>query len=117
MPFYQPLKASCKKAWNEYREVKDLIDNASPEAKRKYTCFSEFKRIFEESNLSELLKEALLCILDNMANYTEGIFLEISPRNAKVGKDGQLILLDIVGVSDKLEEYWKKRGEQNDHFM
>lgn len=109
MPYYQPLKATCKKAWKDYKEVKDLIDNASYVARQKYTCFSGYRGIFEESNLSELLKDALLCILDNMPNYTDQIFLEISPRNAKVGKDGQLVLLDIVGVSDKLEEYCNKK--------
>lgn len=103
MPFYYPLKASNKKAWSQYKAIKDIIDTMPYYKKEKHVCFESYEQAFQESTLDKELKEGLISLVSNMANYTDCIFLEISPRNAKVDSEGNLILLDIIGDTKSLE--------------
>jgi hypothetical protein len=113
MPYYKPLKASEKEAWKQYKALKEAIDSVPYQERQKYTCFAGYKKaILDCPSISWNLKEACLCIVENMQSYTDCIFLEISPRNAKVDENGKLILLDIVGISDELEKMRKKKKER-----
>jgi hypothetical protein len=109
MPFYNPLKAENKIAWYQYKQVKKAIDSMPWEDRQKYKCFEGYKKAFENCDIPETLKEALDILVSEMQNYTDHIFLEISPRNAKVDSEGNLILLDIIGDSVELDKIRKRR--------
>jgi hypothetical protein len=106
-PFYYPLKASNKKAWGQYKAVKQCLEAVSFQEREKYKCFEGFKNALYCLDIDPEIIEAINTLLDNMANYTDHVFLELSPRNVKVDGNGELILLDIIGDTNELN---KKRG-------
>lgn len=110
MPLYHPLKASNKVAWKQYKEVKKSVESLDFWDKREYVCFDNYKKaILENDKILPEIKHDLVLLIDNMSNYSSGIFMELSPRNVKVDKQGKLIFLDIIGDSDKLKKAWEKR--------
>ncbi len=104
MPYYRPLLAQNKVAWSQMKSIDKIMQSVPFEGRKKYICFENFLDAFKKSTLPEELKEALHTIVESMMNYSEHIFLEISPRNAKVDGNGNLILLDIIGDSEQLKE-------------
>ncbi len=104
MPYYRPLLAQNMVAWSQMKTIDKLMVSVPFEGRKKYICFESYIDAFKNSSLPEELKEALCTIVESMMNYSEHIFLEISPRNAKVDGNGDLILLDIIGDSGQLAE-------------
>ena len=106
MPYYKPLRSrESIQAWKDYKTISKCIDNIGFQERGKYVCFEGYRKAFEAcQGLSEELKEALNCLVSEMQNYCDEIFVEISPRNAKVDEKGNLILLDIIGETESLRK-------------
>jgi hypothetical protein len=89
MPYYEKLsKQKHPKAWYQYKIIKNIFDS------NNYS--DTILQKIQGSRLTKGLKENITYLVNMMRNYTYLIGLEISPRNVRVTKKGQLILLDIV---------------------
>lgn len=96
----ETLKPNHYKIYQELRKLNVYCANSYDylDAWRK-----EFKKV---SNTS--VKNALLEMLDDLANYGTEIGFEISPRNVAV-KDGNLVLLDVFYMRDQLDSVRKMK--------
>lgn len=103
MPYYFPIRASLHPvAWKQYRELEHIFDVEWSLVSKHDYGFRVMKAVNKSKTLPKALKEAVVNMIENMYNYTDKMFLEISPRNIKVDSRGNLILLDIMGCINKL---------------
>lgn len=103
MLYYEALTAQHKEAWEQYKLLKKVIDTVRYNHPGKYKCYEVYRELVNTcEGLKESIKEAVNSLLDGMANYTENVFIEVSPRNLKVNENGELILLDIIGDTNLL---------------
>lgn len=84
-----PKRDLNEKSYLIYQELRDIFKNGMYEASYD-TWYKAFKRI----KSSKGVKSALLGALDSIANYSQNIGFEISPRNIKRTDKGNIILLD-----------------------
>lgn len=91
MPFYNKLKKSNKKAWEQYKNLWNFFSEYNYDAERILSNIDQLKT-------STGLKNSLIRLIEMMANYNhyENIKLELPRHNLAVTKSGRLILLDII---------------------
>jgi hypothetical protein len=105
MPLYRPLTAKSGKAWEDFKLLKSLLDDARKSlgynAKRTdyaeaYMVRSAFQEMTDHATyLQETIKEAVRQLCDECCNW--GAYtIEITKKNCAVDDDGNLILLDAV---------------------
>ena len=103
---YLPLTKENKSAWEQMKEIKRLLAKIGPTSVIKIEDES-----IEGLLIPEEMKQNLINLFGWALNYDQDVMLEISPRNLKVGSDGNLILLDIIFSGTKHSEIQKaKRG-------
>jgi hypothetical protein len=118
MPLYQPLTAKSGKAWEDFKALKQMWEDArrsvSYDARRSddqdvYATNAAFGELVEDATyLDEQMKEAVRILLDECTNYST-YTIEISKRNCAVDNAGNLILLDAVFDLAEVRAQWRKR--------
>lgn len=98
MPLYQPLTAKSGKAWEEFKLLKQIMENAwssLPFSRKEADALREAVRemVDDATYLSDSIKEAVNQLVDEAANYGE-YSIEFSKRNCAVDGNEVLILLD-----------------------
>lgn len=95
---YEEIKANeHPKAWKQMKEIKKIIFDSTAVRGMNYdapTTLNNFVENIENSKLPTEMKEEIVEVTSDAMNYGE-VGLEISPRNVRVDKNGNLILLDI----------------------
>ncbi len=92
---------------DQYELYKNLVSFArqwqllSITLKRGDHRHMEFIKLAKSSSLDESTKQALIEQADGLANYTNNIGFEVSPRNV-AADNGNLILLDVFFSVDQL---------------
>lgn len=117
MPWYKPLTAKSGKAWEDFKALKHMWEDARRangyDPKRTddqdaYDTNAGFVELVEGATyLDEPLKEAVRLLVDECCNY--GTYtIEISKRNCAVDGAGNLILLDAVFDLAEVRGKWRK---------
>lgn len=101
-PKVKSLKTTLKpKHYKLYQELRKLSVYCANSYDYLDAWRKEFKKVSNKS-----LRNVLLEVLDDLANYGTQIGFEISPRNVAV-KNGSLILLDVFYMIDQLRDVRK----------
>jgi hypothetical protein len=125
MPLYQPLTAKSGKAWQDFKVLKQMWEDARRsigyDPKRTdeqdvYATNAAFGELVDDSTyLDESTKEAVRILLDECGNY--GTYtIEITKKNCAVDGEGNLILLDAVFDLAEVRSQWKKKQQQARYY-
>lgn len=127
MPLYQPLKSTCKRAWADFKALKQLRLDAFNSVrldktdKREWDTGTIGRRINESfqdmvdghAAISAEYSDTIRHLVDWCATYGEGWLIEeLQPRNCVVDPDGNLILLDPIFDLCLLRQEQNKRLER-----
>lgn len=121
-PLYQPLMASAKTAWRDYKALAFLWNNARIAEMNKFTWrdprtisarTSDFNRTFDDMvasspHVPETLRDAVEILVRAAADYGD-YRIEITKKNCAVGAEGQLILLDPLFDAAEVARAWDAR--------
>ena len=106
------LSAKDEKAWKQYKEAKKVVEKLENDRidkinKREtwYTSdtINKGADYIEQSNLPQSMKDEWLNVNSDVGNYGGTIQMEMTPRNLKVNKNGDLVLNDIYFDSDQVK--------------
>lgn len=110
MPFYEKLTARHKQAWADYKRLRNIIGKVRMELIMR-AGYGEPRwyempgLIAERVDFSQTLFEALESLASWLPSYGSHYAIELPKVNCSVGKDGQLILRDIVFSTELLDQY------------
>ncbi len=107
MPLYQKLTAAHKRAWQDFKKLKQLrLDASAAEQRRNGQNYREFSPARVNDLFAEMVEgdaglttygDSIRALADWCATYGESWLIEeFQPRNCVVDGDGKLILLDPV---------------------
>lgn len=118
-PKYEPLMASERKAWEDFKVLTSLIDdtrkaliyNRFNQPWDAYSFNGHFLELVECSlNVSADLKDAIRELINAAGNYSQ-YCIEITKKNCAVDGDGNLILLDPLFDLDEVRSSMKARAD------
>ncbi len=124
MPLYQALEAKHKEAWQQFKELAKLREQAWKEV---FIDGREWNKLFNyhlgimmcqrfcdlvqtSVIVPETLKEALEELTNEISNYGDSWVFEFAKRNLVVDKNGNLVLLDCLFDMEVLEQQRRTRN-------
>lgn len=96
-PLYNPLTSKNKKAWSQYKTIKQAFDSvgfSTLDSDYDYNC--KILNALKHYNADESIIEAFASIMDSCSNYGDSYRFESPKRNMATDNDGNLILLDVI---------------------